>query len=410
MWFRNLLIYRLTQALEISASELESALAGKPARPCASQEMTTYGFAPPAGKGDAPLVRDANGFWLIRCRKEEKILPSSVVNDALKEKVDEIEETQQRKVYKMERDQLKDEIVQTLLPRAFTRRKNTFAAIMPAEGLVIVDTATAKAAEDLLSTLREALGSLPVRPITTKVSPTATMTEWLRGQENNAGGDFWLCDGALLRDTDEQGSITAKHQDLTSEEIRQHLDSGKNVTKLALAWKKDLSFVLDEGLVIRSLRFDDLLQERALDDAGKDSDELAQADASFVLMMLTFQQFIPELLEALGGEHIPAEGGDNEQEPSALAPDGGIDVTKVLGLRDGVTASLHFPSSNELADDLLYPEAVRFVRETRRASISAIQRKLKIGYNRAARMLEEMELAGVVTPMKSDGSREVIHG
>jgi recombination associated protein RdgC len=409
MWFRNLLIYRLTQALEISASELESALAGKPARPCASQEMTTYGFAPPAGKGDAPLVRDANGFWLIRCRKEEKILPGSVVNDALKEKVDEIEETQQRKVYKKERDQLKDEIVQTLLPRAFTRRKNTFAAIMPTEGLVIVDTATAKAAEDLLSTLREALGSLPVRPITTKISPTATMTEWLRGQENNAGGDFWLCDGALLRDTDEQGSITAKHQDLTSDEIRLHLDSGKNVTKLALAWKKDLSFVLDEGLVIRSLRFDDLLQERALDDAGKDSDELAQADASFVLMMLTFQEFIPALLEALGGEHVP-EGVDGEQESPEPATGGGIDVTRALGLRDGVTATLRLPSSEELADDLLYPEAVRFVRETRRASTSAIQRKLKIGYNRAARLLEQMELAGVVTPMNGNGSREVIHG
>ena len=409
MWFRNLLIYRLTQALDITASALESAMASKPARPCASQELTTYGFAPPAGKGEAPLVREANGFWLICCRKEERILPGSVVADALKEKVDEIEETQQRKVYKKERDQLKDEIVQTLLPRAFTRRKCTFAAIMPEEGLVIVDTATAKAAEDLLSTLREALGSLPVRPITTKVSPTATMTEWLRGQENNAGGDFWLCDGALLRDTDEQGSITAKHQDLTSDEIRLHLDSGKNVTKLSLAWKKDLSFVLDEGLVIRNLRFDDLLQERALDDAGKDSDEFAQADASFVLMMLTFQQFIPELLEALGGEHIP-EGVDGEQESPEPAPAGGIDVTRALGLRDGITATLHLPRSEELADDLLYPEAVRFVRDTRRASTSAIQRKLKIGYNRAARLLEQMELAGVVTSMKSDGSREVIHG
>lgn len=408
MWFRNLLMYRLTQDLDISASDLESALASKPARACASQEMTTYGFAPPAGKGDAPLVRDTNGFWLIRCRKEERILPNSVINDALKEKVEEIEESQQRKVYKRERDQLKDEIVQTLLPRAFTRRKNTFAAIMPAEGLVLIDTATAKSAEDLLSTLREALGSLPIRPITTKVSPTVTMTEWLRGQENNAGGDFWLCDGALLRDTDEQGSITAKHQDLTSEEIRQHLDSGKNVTKLALAWKKDLSFVLDEGLVIRSLRFDDLLQERALDDAGKDSDELAQIDASFVLMMLTFREFIPALLEALGGEHVP-ESVDGEQEPQEPASDSGIDVTRLLGQHDGITATLHLPRSEELADDLLYPEAVRFVRETRRASTSAIQRKFKIGYNRAARLLEQMELAGVVTAMNSNGSREVIH-
>ncbi|WNW09695.1 DNA translocase FtsK 4TM domain-containing protein [Pseudomonas sp. DTU_2021_1001937_2_SI_NGA_ILE_001] len=58
--------------------------------------------------------------------------------------------------------------------------------------------------------------------------------------------------------------------------------------------------------------------------------------------------------------------------------------------------------------DALYDEAVNFVLESRRASISAVQRKLKIGYNRAARMIEAMEMAGVVTPMNSNGSREVI--
>ena len=46
--------------------------------------------------------------------------------------------------------------------------------------------------------------------------------------------------------------------------------------------------------------------------------------------------------------------------------------------------------------------------EGRRASISAVERKLKIGYNRAARMIEAMEMAGVVTPMNTNGSREVI--
>ncbi|MEH6387737.1 MAG: DNA translocase FtsK 4TM domain-containing protein [Pseudomonas profundi] len=58
--------------------------------------------------------------------------------------------------------------------------------------------------------------------------------------------------------------------------------------------------------------------------------------------------------------------------------------------------------------DALYDDAVRFVTESRRASISAVQRKLKIGYNRAARMIETMEMAGVVTPMNTNGSREVI--
>jgi S-DNA-T family DNA segregation ATPase FtsK/SpoIIIE len=58
--------------------------------------------------------------------------------------------------------------------------------------------------------------------------------------------------------------------------------------------------------------------------------------------------------------------------------------------------------------DALYDEAVQFVLESRRASISAVQRKLKIGYNRAARMIESMEMAGVVTAMNTNGSREVI--
>ena len=58
--------------------------------------------------------------------------------------------------------------------------------------------------------------------------------------------------------------------------------------------------------------------------------------------------------------------------------------------------------------DPLYVEAVQFVAETRRASISAVQRKLKIGYNRAARMLEWMETQGIVTPMDTNGGRDVL--
>ncbi|ABM62163.1 DNA translocase FtsK [Halorhodospira halophila SL1] len=58
--------------------------------------------------------------------------------------------------------------------------------------------------------------------------------------------------------------------------------------------------------------------------------------------------------------------------------------------------------------DPLYDDAVRIVTETRRASISGVQRRLKIGYNRAARLVEEMESAGVVGPLQSNGGREVL--
>lgn len=303
MWFRNLLVYRLTQDLPFDAAALETALAAKPARPCASQELSTYGFVAPFGKGeDAPLVHISQDFMLIAARKEDRILPGSVVRDALKEKVDEIEAEQMRKVYKKERDQLKDEIIQAFLPRAFIRRSSTFAAIAPKQGLILVNAASPKRAEDLLSTLREAVGSLPLRPLSVKIAPTATMTEWVKNQ--SAAEHFTVLDECELRDTQEDGGIVrCKRQDLASDEIQLHLTSGKQVTQLSLAWQDKLSFVLDDKMIIKRLRFEDLLQDQAEQDGGEEA--LGQLDASFTLMMLTFGEFLPQLFEALGGEETP---------------------------------------------------------------------------------------------------------
>ncbi len=303
MWFRNLLVYRLTQDVDFDTEKLEAALAAKPARPCASQELATYGFVAPFGKGeDAPLVHESQGFLLISARKEERILPGSVVKDAVKEKVDEIESEQMRKVYKKEREQIKDEIVQAFLPRAFIRKSATFAAIAPAQGLIIVNASSPKRAEDLLSTLREAIGSLPVRPLTVKIAPSATMTDWVKAQQ--AAADFHVLDECELRDTHEDGGIVrCKRQDLTGEEVQLHMSSGKQVTQLSLAWQDKLSFVLDDKLVVKRLKFEDLLQEQAEQDGG--DDDLSQQDASFTLMMMTLIEFLPALFEALGGEDTP---------------------------------------------------------------------------------------------------------
>lgn len=303
MWFRNLLVYRLTNQIPLDADTLESALATKPARACGSQELSTYGFIAPVGRGEnAPLVHASSGFVLISARKEERILPGSVVRDAVKEKVDQIEQDEARKVYKKERDQIKDEIIQEFLPRAFIRKSVTFAAIDANQGLIYVDSASPKKAEDLLSTLRECIGSLPVRPLTVKIAPSATLTSWVK--EQKAAEDFYILDNAVLTDTHEDGgNISAKRQDLTSEEIQNHLEVGKQVTRLALAWEDKLSFTLDDKLIVKGLKFEDLLQDQADQDGGDDA--LSQLDASFTLMMMTFQNFIPQLIEAMGGEEMP---------------------------------------------------------------------------------------------------------
>ena len=303
MWFRNLLMYRLAANTTLTADALETALTSKPALPCGSQTLSTYGFIPPFGKDeDAPLVHIGQGFFLICARTEERILPGSVVRDAVQEKVDEIEAAQSRKVYKKEKDQIKDEVTQALLPRAFIRRSKTFAAIAPAQGLILVDSASAKRAEELLSTLREVLGSLPVRPVGVKTAPTATFTQWVK--EHQASHGLALTNECELRDSAEDGGIIRiKREDLASDEVQMHLAAGKLVTQLTLAWEDKLSFLIDDKLTIKRLRFEDLLQDQAEEDGGDDA--ASQFDASFILMMMTFVEFIPQLLEALGGEEIP---------------------------------------------------------------------------------------------------------
>lgn len=303
MWFRNLLVYRLNLDAPLHTEELEQALANLPAKPCGSQVASTYGFIAPWGKTeDAPLVHASQGFMLIAARQEERILPASVVRDAVKEKTDEIEAAEARKVYKKEQDQIKDEIVQTLMPRAFIRKSTTFAAIDATHGLIYVDASSAKRAEELLSALREALGSLPVRPVTAKQAPTATFTQWVK--EHEASHGLILLDECELRDSAEDGGIIRiKREDLASDEIQNHLEAGKHATMLSLAWEDKLSFILDSKLAIKRLRFEDLLQNQADQDGGDDA--ASQFDASFVLMMLTLRDFVPQLLEALGGEEVP---------------------------------------------------------------------------------------------------------
>jgi recombination associated protein RdgC len=303
MFFKNLLAYRLTQPLTVDAEGLQTALATKPAREPGTQELSTYGFIAPYGKGEeSPLVYERNGYILIATRKATRQLPATVIREAVVKKVEAIEFEQQRKVYKKERDQLKDEIIQALMPHAFVRNSHTLAAIDLKAGLILVNTSSANTAEDLLSTLREVIGTLPVRPLTVKVSPAASMTEWVKTEE--APTDIYVLDSALLRDTHEDGgTITARGQDLTSDEIKLHLSTGKVVTQLALAYADKLSFVLDDKMVIRRLRFESILKDQADADGGDDAD--GQFASSFVLMMLTLNAFFGALVEALGGEEVP---------------------------------------------------------------------------------------------------------
>ena len=86
-------------------------------------------------------------------------------------------------------------------------------------------------------------------------------------------------------------------------------------------------------------------------------------------------------------------------------------VDEILSTGEEDTANNDASESRKSAEgeaDPLYDEAVAIVVKTRRASISLVQRNLRIGYNRAARLVEDMERAGLVSSMQSNGNREVL--
>jgi recombination associated protein RdgC len=298
MWFKNLSIFRLTEAFTLTAEELEEKLDALAFRPCGSHEDFSLGWVSPIGKA-APLVHSANGFMMICTKKEERVLPASVLNEMLQEKIAETEEEQGRKLSKKERTAIKDELIFELLPRAFTFSRKLYAYIDVKGGFMVVDSASATKAEDLLSLLRKCLGSLPAVPLNTVEKPIATMTQWLISQQTPK--DISIEDECELRAPEEAGGvIRCKRHDLSLPEIKNHLDIGKQVIKLALNWDDRLSFILDENLSVKRLKFLDLIQDQVTETHA--DDEAARFDVDFSIMSLELANFIPRLLEIFGGE------------------------------------------------------------------------------------------------------------
>jgi recombination associated protein RdgC len=300
MWFRNARVFRLTKPFDISAEELEEKLSADAFKPCGPQETARQGWVPPLGKHGELLVHSANGYHLIALRKEEKILPGPVIKDAVEDKAEAIEIEEGRKVRRKEKEEIKEQVMLEMLPRAFSRNRRSFAYLAPAEGLLVVDAGSAKQAEDLASTLRTSLGSLPVRPPALEQSPIFTFTGWLN-ETIDLPGMVVLGDECELKDPAEDGGVVrCKGLNLKADEIRNHLEAGMEVTKLALTWDDNVSFILDEEMGIRRLKFGETLQDQ-LDDVDVD-DAVAKFDAAFTLMTLELSKLIPGLLEAMGGE------------------------------------------------------------------------------------------------------------
>ncbi len=294
MFFRNLTFFRYPTSLKLDT--LDAGLDECQLRPVGPLELSTRGFISPYGRDSEVLAaRQGDALW-VTLGGEDRLLPGAVVNDMLSRKLDEIEEKEGQRPGGRTRKRLKDELITELLPRAFVKPSKTDALIDTTHGVIAIDTSSRKTGEALVSEVRRALGSFPALPLNAEIAPRSVLTGWVAGGEMPEG--LVIGEECELRDPVDQGAVVkVQRMDLHSDEIARHLESGKQVTRLALSLDDHVSFVLGEDLVVRKFK----LLEGAVDELeSTDADDVrAEMDARFILMAAEVKRLFAVLESAM---------------------------------------------------------------------------------------------------------------
>jgi len=304
MWIKNLQQFLLSSKWTLSASELEKKLGEMPCRPCGPQELRTEGFGEPL-KGFNRLVYSAEGLLLITWQEQARLLPGGVVNEMLAEKVDEVEARENRKLARREKTELKEQIIFEALPRAFTRTRRINIVIDSKAGRVLVDSSSAKQAEQVTELLRKALGSLPISRPLTKMPLPGVMTEWLQ-QPKTVPAGFGIGDRCELRDSNSDGPVVrGTGLNLFGDEVKAHLEVGMLLSKVNLSWRDQLEFDLVDDLSIKRIRPLEQMQEKMDEQDAEDAESALLADLT--LQGQNLRNLLNELDEVLAVEEaVPA--------------------------------------------------------------------------------------------------------
>lgn len=286
MFPKNVIFFRFSVPLR---EDIEEALKEHTVRDPGTMELAAAGFSSPYGRtDDRMLVRHGKVLGFVYEVRERDLTPRAV-NAEVQRRVDKIVDEEDRQVRTRERVRLRDDVLQELLPKAVILARMTRGWIDLDNCRVVVDARTRKRAEEVLSGLRGALGSLPALPPAPYEDPRTLMTAWLAEATPPKG--VALGDECELRDPcGSNGSLVrCRRQDLDTDEIREHLRSGKQCFSTGLFFDDRLGFVLADDLSIKALRPTDLV----LDDGADSHESMAQeVEGNFALAVLELNRLL----------------------------------------------------------------------------------------------------------------------
>lgn len=261
MFFKNAISYTLSTIPIITNEMLDKECFHS----CSSAQPMSGGFIKPFD--DENYIEKVGDFVFMSYQVEEKMLPSSVINDALADSIAEIEEAENRNIGRKEKNAIKEELILSLLPKAFVKKRRTNAFIDLKNQILVVDAASETKAEEFCNALREAIGSLPCAPVTPKGFPADCMTIWVA---HEVPAKISLEHYCKIEGRGDDSIAVYRNDDMTSENIIDRIKSGGIIIELAVSHNEAATFILNQRLHLRRISFSDLCMQSVSEQSEDD--------------------------------------------------------------------------------------------------------------------------------------------
>lgn len=292
MLFNSAIVYQLLEIF--SENELVAGVEKRRFQPATGMMEESYGWIPYASNDEdkeADLIYKMGSIYMITLQIQTKIIPAAVINEMAQREVAELIRNGGR-VSPKDMKKMKESIRIAMLPKALSRYGRVTGYIDFDRKELIVGTSSASQAEKYLNTLRSGLGKLAIHEIRGETSPSSIMTSWFKG--DSFPEKVVMGHSIVVKETTEGGSKGSfSKQDLSSSEIMECLDNGKQVDKIELLWNDYLSFSINSNLVLSKIK--PMESNTDVYDSGVETDGSDGIIADLYLTVASLRTLLPEL-------------------------------------------------------------------------------------------------------------------
>jgi len=294
MWFKNARLFQLSEEFSLNAEQLSDALKSDALRPCAPMEAVSKGWLSPFGEDSELYVLQSGDALLFSLGIEEKVLPAAAVNHQLSQQVTAIKQQTGEKPGRKQQTDIKQQLMNEMLPRAFVKPKTLHAYIDLSLNMLVVNSASQNAAEDLVSQLRQTLGSFKAAAFGPSSSMAEVLTQWVLKDQPAAG---MILDNEIVLETldDNKGVVRGRNIEHLDDQMKRHIDNGYLVTSLGLNYQDRVEFVLSHDMGVKKIKFTDVVLDQ-LEESTIES-EWQLLDSQFTLFSLEVRALLTDLLK-----------------------------------------------------------------------------------------------------------------